>query len=81
MFILEPMHFAATFLHSRYCHFRKCSNAEIKSCQSYVRRQMHEINERKKLKRSFKNHQSKVASAQDNVVEPPLKKKKQEEIC
>ena len=37
---------------------------------------MQEIDEREKLKRSFKNQQSKVALAQDNVAEPPLKRKK-----
>ena len=76
MFILEPIHFAAKFLHSRYRHLRNYSNAEIKSCKIDVRRQMQEIEERKKLKRSFKNQQSKVVSAQDNVAEPPLKRKK-----
>ena len=76
MFILESIHFAATFLHSRYRHLRNCSNAEIKSCKIDVRRKMQEIDERKKLKRSFKNQQSKVAPAQDNVAEPPLKRKR-----
>ena len=76
MFILEPIHFVAAFLHSRYCHLRNCSNAEIKSCKIDVRRKMQEIDEREKLKRSFKNQQSKVASTQDNVAEPPLKRKK-----
>ena len=55
MFILEPIHFAATFFHSRYRHLRNCSNAEIKSCKIDVRRQMQEIDEREKLKRSFNN--------------------------
>ena len=55
MFILEPIHFVATFFHSRYRHLRNCSNAEIKSCKLDVRRQMQEIDEREKLKCSFKN--------------------------
>ena len=77
MFILEPTHFVATFLHSRYRHLRNCSNAEIKSCKIDVGRQMQEIDEREKSKCSFKNQQLKVASAQDNVAEPPLKRKKE----
>ena len=76
MFILEPIHFVATFLHSGYRHLRNCSNAEIKLCKIDVRKEMQEIDEREKLKRSFKNQQSKVASAQDNVAEPPLKRKR-----
>ena len=76
MFLLEPIHFAATLLHSRYRHVRNCSNAEIESCKIDVRRQRQEIDEREKLKRSFKSQQSKVASAQDNVAEAPLKRKK-----
>ncbi|CAF1258776.1 unnamed protein product [Rotaria magnacalcarata] len=76
MFVLEPIHFAAAFLHPRYRHLRKCSTAQINSCKNYVRRQMQEIEEREKLKRLFQNQQSKVVVAQDNVAEPPLKKKK-----
>ncbi|CAF1093959.1 unnamed protein product [Adineta ricciae] len=76
MFILEPIHFAATFLHPRYRYLRKCSTIQIDSCKSYVRRQLKEIVEREKVKRLIHNQESQRSIRPDEKGEPPLKKKK-----
>jgi hypothetical protein len=76
MFVLEPIHFAATFLHPRYRYLRKCSNNQINSCKNYVRREIKEIVEREKLKTSLLNRQPERAIDQTNSAEPPPKKKK-----
>jgi hypothetical protein len=76
MFVLEPIHFVATFLHPRYRYLRKCSNAQINSCKSYVRRQMKDIVEREKLKRLLFNQQPERRVEQNDTAEPPLKKKR-----
>jgi hypothetical protein len=76
MFVLEPIHFAATFLHPRYRYLRKCSNAQINTCKNYVRRQMKEIVEREKLKQLLLNRQPGRGIDQNDSAEPPLKKKK-----
>ncbi|CAF1450309.1 unnamed protein product [Adineta ricciae] len=76
MFILEPIHFAATFLHPRYRYLRKCSTAQVDSCKSYVRRQLKEIVEREKVKRLTHSQESQRLIRQGEKGEPPLKKKK-----
>ncbi|CAF3139609.1 unnamed protein product [Rotaria sp. Silwood2] len=76
MFVLEPIHFAAAFLHPRYRYLRKCSNTQINACKSYVRRHFKEISERENLKRVALARQSEQISEQNDSAEPPLKKKK-----
>jgi hypothetical protein len=76
MFVLEPIHFVATFLHPRYRYLRKCSNAQITSCKDYVRRQLKEIVEREKLKNLLRNQQVEQIIQEDDCGEPPLKRKK-----
>ncbi|CAF4477081.1 unnamed protein product, partial [Rotaria socialis] len=55
MFTLEPIHFAATFLHPRYRYLRKCTSAEINSCKAYIRKQIKEIAEQEKIKKMIRN--------------------------
>ena len=76
MFVLEPIHFAATFLHPRYRYLRKCSHDEINSCKRYVRMEMKEIIERKKLTNLILNRQPERTIVRGVTVEPPPKKKK-----
>ena len=63
------------------------SPSKMFKCWNQIMSKLHSKTNARKIdqrKRSFKNQQqSKVASAQDNVVESPLKKKtqKNEEIC
>ncbi|CAF0821064.1 unnamed protein product [Rotaria sordida] len=76
LFFAEPIHFAATFLHLRYRYLRKCSNVQINSCKTYVRRQLKEIFEREKLKHLLLNQESERRIEKNNPAEPPLKKKK-----
>ncbi len=76
MFVLQPIHFAATFLHPRYRYLRKCSNAQVNSCKAYVRRQIQEIVERERIKHLLRNRQPEQVNEQNDATEPPLKKKK-----
>ncbi|CAF3903808.1 unnamed protein product [Rotaria sp. Silwood1] len=76
IFVLESIHFAATFLHPRYRYLRKCSNAQINACKSYVRRHLKEISERENLKHVLLTRESEQTSDQNGAPEPPLKKKK-----
>lgn len=76
MFFLEPIHFAAAFLHPRYRHLRKCSDSQINSCKNYVRRQIKEINEREKLKQLLRNRQPESIERLNDAIEPPRKKKR-----
>jgi hypothetical protein len=76
MFVLEPIHFAATFLHPRYRFLRKCSHAEIKSCHAYVRRQISEIASQKKLLSVLVDRNQGRPTTQDDGIDPPVKKKR-----
>ncbi|CAF4177497.1 unnamed protein product [Rotaria sordida] len=57
-------------------YLRKCSNVQINSCKTYVRRQLKEIFEREKLKHLLLNQESERRIEKNNPAEPPLKKKK-----
>ena len=76
MFVLEPIHFVATFLHPRYRYLRKCSNAQVNSCKNYVRRQIKEIAEREESKRLLCDQRSESKNERTNTIEPPNKKQK-----
>ncbi|CAF3625513.1 unnamed protein product [Rotaria socialis] len=76
MFTLEPIHFAATFLHPRYRYLRKCTSAEINSCKAYIRKQIKEIAEQEKIKKMIRNRCAERTTDQNTTGEPPLKKKK-----
>lgn len=74
MFKLEPIHFAAAFLHPRYRFLRRCSNSEIKACHNYIRREMQEVEQLAQFKRVISGQSS--TSDVQNFEEPPAKRKR-----
>ena len=76
MFVLEPIHFAAAFLHPRYRYLRKCSNAEIKSCHAYVRRQVAEMVAKEKRKDLLVDRQQERVKEKTTAVNQPARKRR-----
>lgn len=76
MFVLEPIHFVAAFLHPRYRYLRRCTNAQISSCKSYVRRQLKEINERELRKKSLARRGLEEIIEETGMVQTSQKKRK-----
>lgn len=74
MFVWEPIHFAATFLHPRYRFLRRCSDGKIKVCRNYIRKEMEEIDETAQFEHAMFCRPS-TSEIQD-FNEPPVKRKK-----
>ncbi|CAF2201546.1 unnamed protein product [Rotaria magnacalcarata] len=76
MFVLEPIDFVAAFLHPRYRYLQKCTNVQINSCKSYVRRQLKEINERELRKQSLQRHPFEEIIEETGMVQKSKKRRK-----
>ncbi|CAF1502955.1 unnamed protein product [Adineta ricciae] len=77
MFVLEPIHYVAAFLHPRYRYLHRCSNDQINSCKSHIRREFKQIADREKIKRLFSIREKDPASQREVREEPPPKKRKE----
>ena len=74
MFTLEPIHLAATLLHSKYRLLRKCSFYEVQECHSYIRSRMVEIKAIEQ-KKSKSNVPENCSTVQNVTSTEPVKKK------
>ena len=76
MVILEPIHFAAAFLHPRYRYLRGCSQAQVSSCKSYVRQRINEIRQQERVSLYLRARQSAPLVSLENTVADPRPKKR-----
>ncbi|CAF4892399.1 unnamed protein product [Rotaria sp. Silwood1] len=77
MFVLEPIHLAATLLHPRYKLLKKCSSYEVRECYAYIRTRMAHIKAKEKNKTTSSTTQGQTKTTDDaNTFEPAKKKPK-----
>jgi hypothetical protein len=70
MIDLKIEHFAATMLHPRYRHLKRCSSDEITRCKKFILREMHAIAQISRINHSTAPHKSHDGQS------PPKKKKR-----